>query len=708
MVERSFSFGKLILFLISFLCCVNLVFAQEEDKYELISVDFVGNEFAPSRVLADIIISKETPFWFWKFLNTFSSLGKEPIYFDSSLIRTDLRILKSYYDDNGFFQSNISYSIELDHKNKLAYLVFNISEGKEFKIGSYKYSGISESKIGKWLYNELIETKNINWGNRFSREAVETDVNRVVDDLKSYGYMLAERGRVTVTIDTSLQFVDVVANFIPGKFYRIKEITIEKKGPGKESVSDELLYDIVRIKPGDRYDHSQLNLAQIRLYRTGLFTSALINSVISDTVNNSVPINISADIGMINELGPELIVNNQSSTFNVGVGLNFTRKNFFGNARKFSVKGSLISQDIFNVNYKNVFGKIGLKDTTVLGFASLIASVEQPYLFGKNISGKIDFYGTAEQTKFYRYFTLGTKLGFNFESPPFTFFNNYNTYIAYELESITVRTSVPKEYLVGFLISLGYSVPPEDQVENLIQKEINESGLKHSNIIIGVDLFSSHADDFFSPTKGFNFQMSLEHAGLLPFIKNLFSSTKDENVQYYKINLVGSIYTNPWKPSPGGVGYKLRIGYMQKFDGQKSIAQNKLFYSGGSNSIRAWRARGLGPVLTYITETGEEATFPEIGGRFIIEGSIETRNRIIGDVGSVIFVDFGNTWEDLKSPTWKTTAVAVGTGLRYYSSFAPFRLDFGVQFYDPFSQKFIFERAFFRNFEIHFGIGEAF
>jgi len=111
----------------------------------------------------------------------------------------------------------------------------------------------------------------------------------------------------------------------------------------------------------------------------------------------------------MNELGPELIVNNQTNRFNVGLGINYTRKNFLGNARKFTIEGSVVTQDIFNINYKNVFGKTGLKDTTLLGLAGINLSIEQPYLFYKDIKGKLEFFASAEQQKFYRYYTAGSK-----------------------------------------------------------------------------------------------------------------------------------------------------------------------------------------------------------------------------------------------------------------------------------------------------------
>ena len=71
------------------------------------------------------------------------------------------------------------------------------------------------------------------------------------------------------------------------------------------------------------------------------------------------------------------------------------------------------------------------------------------------------------------------------------------------------------------------------------------------------------------------------------------------------------------------------------------------------------------------------------GGFFLMEGSIETRNRFFGRFGSALFLDYGNTWNSSKEFRFDGVAVAAGFGLSYYSDFAPFRIDFGLKVYDP-------------------------
>ena len=102
--------------LITVILACSIVSAQDEEEfedqenglYELNSISFNGNSQLSSSDLADAIYSQETPGWFWQFLDSFTSFGNEPIYFDSSSIEIDLNALKSFYSAHGFFKASFS------------------------------------------------------------------------------------------------------------------------------------------------------------------------------------------------------------------------------------------------------------------------------------------------------------------------------------------------------------------------------------------------------------------------------------------------------------------------------------------------------------------------------------------------------------------------------------------------------------------------
>jgi outer membrane translocation and assembly module TamA len=141
---------------------------------------------------------------------------------------------------------------------------------------------------------------------------------------------------------------------------------------------------------------------------------------------------------------------------------------------------------------------------------------------------------------------------------------------------------------------------------------------------------------------------------------------------------------------------KLKLGdiqpWLNSFEGIPNI---RTFYAGGSNSLRGWRSNQL-PGLDIK------------GGGFLLDGSFELRYRFLKDFGTAFFLDYGNEWLNYTYFRYKDVATDVGFGLRYYTSVAPFRLDFGMKLYNPEDRRYIFGKNFWPNVEVNFGIGEAF
>jgi translocation and assembly module TamA len=101
------------------------------------------------------------------------------------------------------------------------------------------------------------------------------------------------------------------------------------------------------------------------------------------------------------------------------------------------------------------------------------------------------------------------------------------------------------------------------------------------------------------------------------------------------------------------------------------LAPSRRFYSGGGGSVRGYGYQQLGP---------KDAAGDPIGGRGLAEFSLETRIRLKqfgGNFGIVPFFDGGSLSTDA-TPGLKDWRFAVGAGVRYYSSFGPIRVDFGI------------------------------
>jgi translocation and assembly module TamA len=106
------------------------------------------------------------------------------------------------------------------------------------------------------------------------------------------------------------------------------------------------------------------------------------------------------------------------------------------------------------------------------------------------------------------------------------------------------------------------------------------------------------------------------------------------------------------------------------------------FEAGGTHSMRGYQT---GRLASMVYDTDNRDWVP-VGGNGLVDGSLELRFGISGNLGAALSLDAGNTsppssvpsaWQHALDPTllqW-----AVGVGLRYKTVFGPVRLDVGVR-----------------------------
>lgn len=681
---RKLKYYLLLILILTFITPLN---AQE--KFELSEIKFEGNSVFSASTLSDVIYSKSTPWWFWKFLNSFTSLGKAPAYFDSLYINDDILALQNFYNNNGFFEPNFEYSYIIDSIKKqvsLAYLVTENSPSYHRHIQIYGVNSVYQP-----LKDEILSVLTFEDGSRYSESNVREKINSVVLMLENNGYMLAKFDSTVIFVDTISNRTDLDIYFSTGRRYQIGEIVVEKTGEGSQLVDAQLLRDIVGIQPFDFYSLEKTRQSQVRLFRTGLFTSVMIIPAVSDTLGTLVPLKISGNIGLLNEISPEIIMNNQQNTFTLGFKTGYDRKNFLGDARKLSLIGSFGIRDFFKTDFPKLIQKFSVDDTTLLGFFEGRIKIEQPYLFNRPIFGTLETYLTINKDNSSNSRNFGGKLSFEFEMPSHTFVSYLTTY--YNLEV------VDETFFINRLFKDLYNI------------EVGDLKFRNTLSIIGVDARSSKTDNLLFPTRGYNLSILFEEANSIPYFISKLSGSKQEDPSFYKALLTSAFYYSINKNENSIVAQKIKIGYIQPYDGSvEEIPSTRKYYSGGSNSIRGWRARQLSPVTSVPIDVGavEIGTIILGGGTFMFEGSTEWRFRDPSDIGFAVFIDYGNSFEGYESFRYDQIAVAAGLGARYYTSFAPFRVDFGFKVYDPEDRRSFFKKSFFSAMEFHFGIGEAF
>ncbi len=690
--------------------------AQTNKKYELSKILFEGNDAFSSSDLSTIIQSKESPNWLFQFVNKFSSIGGKAIYFDSLIVPSDINALKGFYQSKGYFKARIKSHYNLDTSNNSASLTFTITESQPAHFRLFLFKGL------EWIAPEYQKTLgdyvHVDTTTVYEDAIVDEKKNYITNFLRDHGYMLVKIDRPKVVIDTMKNYVDVELNFDTGNRFKISDIKTQRSGKGADLVDDDLLKEIVGIKIGSWYSNYENQRGIVRLFRTNLFTSASVNGIIADTNGINVPLNITAEIGLMHEFSPEIIVNNEYNTFNLGLGLNLIKKNFLGGARKITFGTSVAVQSISEFLKHPSFS-----DSTFYGYADARIAIEQPFLFGAPINTKFEVYLTTQKTKDgYNSTQYGGKLSFDFELPQFAYFNSFNSYFNIE----RAEYSYKPDYLISlmstsFQQNQGYPKSVADSLAVLKLDNILGGKLisANTNAVIGANIGANKTNDLFFPTGGYAISFQLEDGNSIPYLFSRISNSEFTRPLFFKTVLTTSFYLPVYDSKVNSLGMKFKVGQIFTYRGDKAnISLNQRLYAGGSNSVRGWATRQLVPkneefnLDQNLTQEAIEAILVRgaaTGGFFLFEGSIETRNRLFGRFGSAVFIDYGNTWNSSKELRFDGIAVAAGFGLRYYSDFAPFRIDFGFKMYDPNDRRPISQKQLWRDvLQFHIGIGEAF
>ncbi|MBX2963436.1 MAG: BamA/TamA family outer membrane protein [Cyclobacteriaceae bacterium] len=175
---------------------------------------------------------------------------------------------------------------------------------------------------------------------------------------------------------------------------------------------------------------------------------------------------------------------------------------------------------------------------------------------------------------------------------------------------------------------------------------------------------------------------------------------------------------------------RLNVGVGYSYEDPKVLPYEKYFFAGGSNSVRAWRPRRLGPgsFRPPLSENPEgDGLFNyqnEQPGEILLEGSVELRRKLFGFFEGAVFLDAGNVWtfqprtisdsegnviENGNSQFrlkefYKEFGIGTGFGFRFNFSFLILRFDVGIKVYDPArleGDRFVLDKAkFFRPFGV--------
>jgi len=161
-------------------------------------------------------------------------------------------------------------------------------------------------------------------------------------------------------------------------------------------------------------------------------------------------------------------------------------------------------------------------------------------------------------------------------------------------------------------------------------------------------------DDLLNPTRGLYARFSTiphlaEQNDLFTFVTNEFEA---------------SVYQALDEAARFVLAERVKLGSISGARRARLPANRRLF-SGGGGSNRGFDFQEAGPL---------DAMGDPIGGRSLFEATLETRIRFGESYGVVPFLDVSRVWED-NLPQFDDLRWGAGIGFRYFTGFAPIRLD---------------------------------
>ena len=172
---------------------------------------------------------------------------------------------------------------------------------------------------------------------------------------------------------------------------------------------------------------------------------------------------------------------------------------------------------------------------------------------------------------------------------------------------------------------------------------------------LGVDA----SNDLLNPTRGFRI-----NGNVTPYTGHLGSS-KGMIVAQASASTYIPFQTNSLDEDLGILASFVRIGSL-KIRNFNDLPPNKRFYGGGNGSVRGYGYQLISPV--------DQDRIP-LGGESLLEFGGEIRYRFTETIGGVAFLEAGSVSQRKILNFGKKLLWGTGFGIRYYTDYAPVRLD---------------------------------
>jgi hypothetical protein len=651
-------------------------------------------------------------------------VGEPPAILDSSLVDYSRDQIQKFLQNKGYLKARVEDSIII--KKKKAQLIFTANEGPMFRIRK-----ISDSILDKNV--EQLYRKNrplfshIQPGGRYDTDSLAYDRDEFYQVMKRNGYYDFYRQYINYNYDTtfnsSVVDVKMIISNPEGKskhsIYTINNtlITIANSNTRTTGKADTLQVDSQfrfvdyshYFKPkavtyyifqhkGDIYNIDYQSLTTSRLSELNVFRNVP-NPTYEKLPDSTNRLNTKIDIiplkRMSDRVEGEFIFNGGRYGYNLGN--TFTDRNLFHRAEVLQIKlnWSVLFDNAKGSNTGDAIENQDFKAGVSLAYPRIISPFNLPIL------GKYGVPHTTFSTNYSLFFQKGLVSRKSF----------VNT-LTYDFTETAhkVHTLTP--------IDIEFSTGTIDPIARQELLDLNRYSyiylIGRTTLTIGSQYAYQVNADLLNTYGNFTyFRGALDVGGnTMSLLTNVINTPRDSAnsrtilghafSQYAKGEVDFRVYHS--FGAERQFVFRINPGIGVPYGNSSQLVFEKDFYAGGANDIRAWLPRTLGPgqfnrAIYPNDTTRERLKYLDQFGEIKIIGNAEYRYKIVNNFfGSKLkggtFVDFGNVWrlhKEVESPNgefrlnnlFQSTAIGIGTGLRFDLGFFVFRLDAAFKFKDP-------------------------
>lgn len=619
-------------------------------------------------------------------------------------------MINTILHNNGYFTSSASYQLHPRKNPKKAKVSYDVTIHPPYTIGNVEYIN-SQDPLMMLVDSLARENKYLQTGSRYcldSLSAVRIDITNFV---RNRGYYFFRPEYIQYLAD-SVQDKGVIhmklieSSNIPNNArirYHTNNITATVVNFDGEGVPDTIMTDrctLIRYEPVYIKDHvipscirarkgrifrvNSIDRTQAALSRLGIFSTVDIQVFPLDSVTPEgeglLDLMINCQLDKPWEVTLELHGTSKSNSFiGPGIEIGASHKNAFGAGEKFAV-------DLYG-DYEWQTG----------GGGSYRGSDFNSYEFG--IESKLDFprllapkflYPSRRYTN-WTHFSLSADL---LNRPGFFKMAQLSTAATWEWHANRYSSHV----LTPFKLTYTKVISRSEQFDSAM---IANPALAQSfkNTFIPKIEYTYTFDRFLTPASHINFTASVAEAG------NIFSGIWSLCGQKGTKQLFGTPFSQfvkaqaqvVWTQRLGDVSSlatRVFMGAAHAYGNSNEVPYREQFYVGGSNSVRAFAVRTIGPG-SYHPAYRDRYTYYDQTGTFKFEANAEYRFPILGYFKGAVFLDAGNIWlleEDEYRPGgklkmsnfFKELALGTGVGLRFDMDMLVVRADLGIGIHAPY------------------------